>query len=40
MLLDRQTTIELQDEALALAQELGIRSLTKRIRARRGFLRA
>jgi hypothetical protein len=37
---DRETAIELQDEALAITQELGMRPLTERILARREILRA
>jgi tetratricopeptide (TPR) repeat protein len=46
MLLDRdgpgddEKAIELQDEALAITQELGMRPLTERILARREILRA
>ncbi|MCH8817944.1 MAG: hypothetical protein IIC92_09495, partial [Chloroflexi bacterium] len=37
---DREKAIELQDEALAITQELGMRPLTERILARREILRA
>jgi tetratricopeptide (TPR) repeat protein len=37
---DREKAIELQDEALAITQELGMRPLTERILARREVLRA
>ena len=37
---DRERAIELQDEALAITQELGMRPLTERILARREILRA
>jgi len=37
---DRKKTVELQDEALDITQELGMRSLTERILARREILRA
>ncbi|HIF12368.1 MAG TPA: hypothetical protein EYQ82_05040 [Dehalococcoidia bacterium] len=37
---DREKTIELHDEALAITQELGMRPLTERILARRDILRA
>ena len=37
---DRGKAIELQDEALAISQELGMRPLTERILARREILRA
>jgi len=37
---DREKAVELQDEALAITQELGMRPLTERILARRGILRA
>ena len=37
---DRVKAIELQDEALAITQELGMRPLTERILARREILRA
>ena len=37
---DREKAIELQDEALAITQELGMRPLTERILARRDMLRA
>ena len=37
---DRDKAIELQDEALAITQELGMRPLTERILARREILRA
>jgi len=36
---DREKAIELQDEALAITQELGMRPLTERILARREILR-
>ncbi len=35
---DREKAIELQDEALAITQELGMRPLTERILARREIL--
>ena len=35
---DREKAIELQDEALAITQELGMGPLTERILARRSFL--
>ena len=35
---DREKAIELQDEALAITQELGMRPLTERILARRDIL--
>jgi hypothetical protein len=37
---DRSKAIELQDEALVITQELGMRPLTERILARREILRA
>ncbi|MDA1256891.1 MAG: hypothetical protein O3C10_03490 [Chloroflexi bacterium] len=37
---DREKAIELQDQALAITRELGMRPLTERILARREFLRA
>ncbi|MCH8817915.1 MAG: hypothetical protein IIC92_09350 [Chloroflexi bacterium] len=37
---DHEKAIELQDEALAITQELGMRPLTERILARREILRA
>ena len=37
---DREKAIELQDEALVITQELGMRPLTERILARREILRA
>ncbi|MCH7594841.1 MAG: hypothetical protein IIB27_10030, partial [Chloroflexi bacterium] len=37
---DREKAIELQDEALAITQKLGMRPLTERILARREILRA
>ncbi len=37
---DREKAIELEDEALAITQELGMRPLTERILARREILRA
>jgi|TARA_B110000263_G_scaffold121031_1_gene105286 ATP phosphoribosyltransferase regulatory subunit HisZ len=37
---DREKAIELQDEAVAITQELGMRPLTERILARRDILRA
>ena len=37
---DREKAVELQDEALELAQDLGMRPLTERILARRDILRA
>ena len=37
---DREKAIELQGEALAITQELGMRPLTERILARREMLRA
>ena len=37
---DREKAIELQDEALAITQELGMRPLTERILARREILRS
>ena len=37
---DREKAIELQDEALAITQELGMRPLTERILTRREILRA
>ena len=37
---DREKVIELQDEALAITRELGMRPLTERILARRDILRA
>ncbi|MCH8817163.1 MAG: hypothetical protein IIC92_05475, partial [Chloroflexi bacterium] len=37
---DRERAIELQDEALVITQELGMRPLTERILARREILRA
>ena len=37
---DREKAIKLQDEALAITQELGMRPLTERILARREILRA
>ncbi len=37
---DREKAIELQDEALTITQELGMRPLTERILARREILRA
>ena len=37
---DRENAIELQDEALVITQELGMRPLTERILARREILRA
>jgi len=37
---DREKAIELQDEALTITQELGIRPLTERIRAWREILPA
>ncbi len=37
---DREKALELQDEALAITQELGMRPLTERILARREILRA
>lgn len=37
---DREKAIELQDEALAITQELGMRPLTERILARREILKA
>ena len=37
---DREKAIELQDEALAITQELEMRPLTERILARREILRA
>ena len=37
---DRERAIELQDEALAITQELGMRPLTERVLARREILRA
>ena len=37
---DREKAIELQNEALAITQELGMRPLTERILARREVLRA
>ncbi|MCH7642628.1 MAG: hypothetical protein IIC30_05045 [Chloroflexi bacterium] len=37
---DREKAIALQDEALAITQELGMRPLTERILARREILRA
>ena len=37
---DREKAIELQDEALAITQELGMRPLTERILARRDILKA
>lgn len=40
MLLDREMVIELQDEALVITQELGMRPLTERILARWEILRA
>jgi hypothetical protein len=36
----REKAIDLQDEALAITQELGMRPLTERILARREILRA
>ena len=37
---DREKAVELQDEALTITQELGMRPLTERILARREILRA
>ncbi len=37
---DREKAIELQDEALAIARELGMRPLTERILAQREILNA
>ena len=37
---DREKATELQDEALVITQELGMRPLTERILARREILRA
>jgi hypothetical protein len=37
---DREKATDLQDEALAITQELGMRPLTERILARREILKA
>ena len=37
---DREKAVELQDEALTITQELGMRPLTERILARREMLKA